>query len=92
MTIDLSVDHKPTNSGTNGAFAVLDLTHWIGYNITDESTRLCGIDEYIRIVSAGGSVESGRINCGIGLSRALGDFGLKSNSLIELEEQILIGK
>ncbi|KAF9366664.1 Protein phosphatase 2C 2 [Mortierella sp. NVP85] len=47
-------------------------------------------DEYIRIVSAGGSVESGRINCGIGLSRALGDFGLKSNSLLELEQQILI--
>lgn len=58
----------------------------------DESTRLAAIDEYTRIISAGASVESGRIDCGIAVSRALGDFGLKSNPLLELEEQIIIGK
>ncbi|KAI8601573.1 phosphatase 2C-like domain-containing protein [Dissophora ornata] len=46
-------------------------------------------DESIRIFSAGGFVESGRVNGVLGLSRALGDLAYKSNDILDPEEQIV---
>ncbi|KAF9953233.1 Protein phosphatase 2C 2 [Modicella reniformis] len=48
------------------------------------------LEESTRIISAGASVESGRINCGLSVSRAFGDFNLKQNPMLDPEEQIVV--
>ncbi|KAF9429131.1 hypothetical protein BGZ76_001764 [Entomortierella beljakovae] len=47
-------------------------------------------DESTRILVAGGSIESGRVNGMAGMSRALGDFDYKSNDFLKPEEQLII--
>ncbi|KAG0232629.1 Protein phosphatase 2C 2, partial [Mortierella sp. GBA43] len=47
-------------------------------------------DESVRIFTAGGYVENGRINGGLAVSRALGDFDLKLNSVLRPDEQIVV--
>jgi serine/threonine protein phosphatase PrpC len=42
--------------------------------------------EFARITKAGGSVQEGRINGSINLSRSLGDFNFKNNREIPLDE------
>ena len=46
-------------------------------------------DEAMRIVEAGGEVESGRVNGKLGLSRAIGDLSYKRNQNLGPEEQII---
>ena len=43
-----------------------------------------------RILKAGGKVTNGRINNGLNVSRAFGDFKLKSDSKKSASEQLLI--
>jgi hypothetical protein len=52
---------------------------------------ICFLAEKKRIVDAGGSVAFGRVNGGLALSRAIGDFSYKKNPKIPLEEQGVIG-
>ncbi|KAJ3110969.1 Protein phosphatase 2C 2 [Physocladia obscura] len=46
-------------------------------------------EESARIVAAGGYVEFGRVNGNLALSRAIGDFEFKQNSVLPPEEQIV---
>ncbi|PVU96719.1 hypothetical protein BB561_001011 [Smittium simulii] len=46
-------------------------------------------EEYDRIIKGGGTVEYGRVNGNLALSRALGDFDFKRNDKISDEEQIV---
>ncbi|RKF74840.1 Protein phosphatase 2C-like protein 2 [Golovinomyces cichoracearum] len=45
--------------------------------------------EKIRIISAGGTVEFGRVNGNLALSRAIGDFEFKKNSQLAPEQQVV---
>lgn len=45
--------------------------------------------EKARICSAGGFVEDGRVNGNLALSRAIGDFGFKTNPSLPPEEQVV---
>lgn len=47
------------------------------------------IYEYTRIKCAGGDVKNGRILGGLNLSRAFGDFSLKSNRSVPYNEQMV---
>lgn len=49
-----------------------------------------GQAEIARITKAGGTVENGRINGGLNLTRSLGDFHYKSNTTLKPEEQLVI--
>lgn len=46
-------------------------------------------EETLRIVSAGGFVEFGRVNGNLALSRALGDFDFKQSTTLDPEDQIV---
>lgn len=48
--------------------------------------------ERIRIVNAGGNVLDGRINRGLNLSRAIGDFSYKSNANLAPDQQMVIAE
>lgn len=65
--------------GRNGSALVLSVDHKPG-----------NPDESVRIFTAGGYVENGRINGGLAVSRALGDFDLKLNSVLRPDEQIVV--
>jgi len=45
--------------------------------------------ERTRIVEAGGTVEAGRVNGNLALSRALGDFEFKMNSSLPVDKQVV---
>ena len=45
-----------------------------------------------RIIAAGGTVDKGRINSHLNLSRSIGDLHYKRNGLLLAEEQIIIAK
>lgn len=45
--------------------------------------------EKARITKAGGSVDDGRINGNLNLSRAIGDLQYKTNKNLSVEEQII---
>ena len=47
--------------------------------------------EESRIFKAGGWIECNRVNGNLALSRAIGDFNFKKNSLLPPEEQIVTG-
>lgn len=49
-------------------------------------------NEKARIVNAGGNVVEGRINRGLNLSRAIGDFSYKSNAKLSPNQQMVIAE
>ena len=48
-----------------------------------------GEREHSRITRAGGYVEYSRVNGNLALSRALGDYGYKTNTKLQPEEQVV---
>ena len=49
-------------------------------------------EEERRITKAGGTIQMGRVNGGLNLSRAFGDFDYKQNSGLKYDEQLIICK
>ncbi|KAF9180316.1 Protein phosphatase 2C 2, partial [Haplosporangium sp. Z 767] len=64
--------------GRDGAAIALSIDH-----------KPTNVEELTRILFAGGSVESGRVNGLLAVSRALGDFCFKSTDISEPGEQIV---
>lgn len=48
--------------------------------------------EKVRIIKAGGTVDKGRINSHLNLSRCLGDHHYKENKSLPAEKQVIIAK
>lgn len=48
--------------------------------------------ERARIIKAGGTIDNGRINGGLNLSRSIGDFGYKADTKLPPDEQLIISK
>lgn len=62
-------------------------------NTQAKQTGICHSDydtgEKLRIVSAGGFVDFGRVNGNLALSRAIGDFEFKKSAELSPEQQIV---
>jgi len=75
------------NIGTSQAF-VYTTDHELIY--LNETHKAVDVKEQDRIFKAGGFIQNGRINGKLSLSRTIGDFEYKNNSLLCLEEQMVI--
>ena len=80
----LSFDHKPQNEGWFGYFLQTLLRQMTDF---PKISKILG--EKARICAAGGSVEAGRVNGNLALSRAIGDFGYKGRVDLPPEQQMV---
>ena len=94
----------PNSVGTTSCVCLLTPTEIYCANAGDSRAVLCqGVssfdlsddhipeneDELIRIEEAGGTVEDGRINGKLSLSRAIGDLAYKQNANLSVERQAI---
>lgn len=99
--IDKDMEGSPSFAGCTATVILVTRTEIICANAGDSRTVLSkggtardmSIDhkpddpaELRRIMNAGGSVEDGRVNGMLALSRALGDFEYKSNKMISAKD------